>query len=311
MSLVVVIMELRSRPSSSTSYSADESVYTVGSASKWREDTTQHMRIKVVDVQDMFPSINLPSEAMSLVIPEWNNSQWLMSVDIKSSPYDNKIKTLIQKIRNVCIASISMTAFSCRSSKYEKFECNLKYERLRVIVDGFMDSLLHILCFDDYPCFLYPQYNYSAHIGRNNRTINAKSDFSVLSEENKIMLVIEDKTVTSATYANNWKEDQVMGELFVAVHNFVSKSNNVEYPVNIYAVRVIGTLFTFYKTVATLDYIKESARLGMSVHNDMVVQRHPFVEDNPSKLTAYDICRSEDRTHILRCLCSIRKFITV
>ena len=214
------------------------------------------MKIKVIDVQDMFSNINLPDEAMLLVLQEWNNSQWLMNLDIKSAPYSNKIKTLLQKIRNICIANISMSM-------------------TEVIIDGFIDSLLHILCFDDYPCFLYPQYNYSANIGTNNRTINAKSDFSVLSEENKIMLVIEDKTATSATYANNWKEDQVMGELFVAVHNFVTKSNNVKYPVNIYAVRVIArTLFTFYKTVATLEYIKESARLGMSVHNDMVVERH-------------------------------------
>ena len=289
-SLLALIMELRTRPSGSTSGSIDESVYTVGSASKWREDTTRYMRIKVVDTQDMFPSIDLPNEATSLVIPEWNDSQWLINIDIRSTLYDNKVKTLIQKIRKICIADVSMT---------------------EVIVDGFMDSLLHVLCFDDYPCFLYPQYSYSAHIGMNNRTISAKSSFSVLSEKNKIMLVIEGKTVTSATYANNWKEDQVMGELFVAVHNFVTKSNNIKYPVNIYAVRVIGTLFTFYKTVATLDYIRESARLGVSVYNDMVVQRHPPVEDDPSKLTAYDICDLEDRMQILKGLCSIRRFITV
>ena len=135
--------------------------------------------------------------------------------------------------------------------------------------------------------------------------------FSVISEDNKILLVIEDKTVTSSTYSNNWKEDQVMGELFAAVHYVVTKSRTtIAYPVTVYAVRVIGTKFTFYRAVATLEYIKESARLGLSIDNEMVVQRYPPVEDDPSRLTAYNICNKDDRTRILECMCSIRKTIS-
>ena len=77
----------------------------------------------------------------------------------------------------------------------------------------------------------------------------------------------------------------------------------------VYAVRVIGTKFTFYRAIATLDYIKESARLGLSIDNEMVVQRCPLVEDDPSGLTAYNICDQTDRMRILECLCSIRKSI--
>ena len=285
-------MVLRSSTSESKSKSKDkdESVFTVESASKWKTDTTKYMNIKVKDVRDMFLHANLPNDAKYLIIPEWENGEWLRNVDIRTSQYSNKIKTLIGKIKKVFMSEEDSIT--------------------EVIVDGFIESLLHILCFDDYPCFLYPQYSYLAQIGPNNRRVQAKPDFSVLSEGNKIMLVIEDKTVTSATYSNNWKEDQVMGELFAAVHYVVTKSRTtITYPIAVYAVRVIGTNFTFYKAVATLNYIKESARLGFAADSKMVVDRCPPVEDNPSRLTAYNICNVSERLRILECLCSIRQLI--
>lgn len=83
------------------------------------------------------------------------------------------------------------------------------------------------------------------------------------------------KNTNTATYANNWKEDQVLAELFVAVHNMVAKSKGtIVYPVNIYAIRVVRTLFTFYKTIASLEYIKETAK-GLPHINSMSVLRHP------------------------------------
>jgi len=281
------------RPRRSIDYSSEsinESVFTVESASKWREDTTRYMKIRATDVQELFPREDLPGEAEPLVMPEWTCGEWLKNIDIKTSDYSNKVKTLIGKVRKVFL------------SEEESIT--------EVIVDGFMETLLNILCFDDYPCFLYPQYDYSAKIGPDSRSVKAKPDFSVLSESNKIMLVIEDKVVTSATYSNNWKEDQVMGELFAAVHYVVTKSKRtITYPITVYAVRVVGTKFTFYRANATLEYIKESAKLGLSIENEMVVQRCPPVEDNPSRLTAYDICDSDDRMRILECLCSVRKYI--
>lgn len=288
-----VNMDRELRPRRSVDYSDDsrnESVFTVESASKWKEDTTRYMRVKVVDVRYMFTDSNLTSEAESLVIAEWTNGDWLRSIDIGKSRYDNKVKTLIGKVKKVFL------------SEEESIT--------EVIFDGFMDSMLHILCFDDYPCFMYPQYDYSAKIGPNSRVVKAKPDFGILSETDKIMLVIEDKTVTSASYSNNWKEDQVMGELFAAVHHVVTKSRTpVVYPVTVHAVRVIGTKFTFYKASATLEYIKESAKLGFSIDNEMVVQRWPPVEDDPSRLTAYDVCDKEDRLRILGCMCAIRRSI--
>ena len=182
---------------------------------------------------------------------------------------------------------------------------------VRVVCDGMFSERVSPPTLTTWLAHSNKQQTKSLCIGPDNRSVKAKPDFSVLSNENRIMLVIEDKTITSATYSNNWKEDQVMGELFTAVHHVVTKSNTkVTYPVNVYAVGVIGTKFTFYKSIATLEYIKESAKRGFSIKdNEMKVERYPPVEDEPSMLTAYNICDRDDRMRILECLCSIRKSI--
>ena len=113
------MMDLRAR-SGSVSYSDDRSIlgraasecnfadYSLDSKPlahsvfecKWKEDDIDNFRIKVIDLQDMFPTyIDLPSEAQSPVIPEWKNGNWLFIVDVKSLPFGNKVKTLIVKLR--------------------------------------------------------------------------------------------------------------------------------------------------------------------------------------------------------------------
>jgi hypothetical protein len=151
------------RPCSDIDYSSEsrnESVFTIESASKWRKGTSQYMKIRVTDVHEIFPKegSDILDDAKPLVISEWINGEWLKNVNVRTSHYSNKIKTLIGKIRKVYL------------SEEESIT--------EVIVDGFMESLLHILCFDDYPCFLYPQYDYLAKIGPNSRSVKSKPDFS-------------------------------------------------------------------------------------------------------------------------------------
>lgn len=280
-------MELRHRSGSIDSRA--DTVFTVDSiesASRWSDSTVKHLNVLVKDVSDMFSDCTLNDEAMQLTIPEWKSGNWLLSEDIDSMKHANRVKSLIAKIREVYIASTTI------SDNQSSIGC---------YVDGFMNTLLQILHFDDYPCLLYPQYTYSAKIGPRNHTVNAKSDFSVLHNKHQILLVIEDKTTSNANLTNNWKEDQVLGELFVAVHKAEV------FPASVYAVRVVGTLSTFYRAIATEEYILETAKQGFAVKSDMTVQRHPPVKKS-TQLTAYDICDVNDRKRILECMCSIRNF---
>lgn len=293
------------RKRAKTSY-AEEEFTDILSTSNWKQNMTKLLKIDVKDceLQAMFDTAPLSKQCEKLVLSQWTTGDWLLTVS-------DKIKTLIGKIRYVYLTQSRMK---------------------EMYVDGFMDSMLHILSFDDYPCFMYPQYEYSTTIGEDNR-ITAISDFGIVSESHKMLIVIEDKTMNNASYSNNWKEDQILGELFVAVHNTVETTSGIQYPLHIYAIRVVGTLFTFYRAIGTLDYIKESSRetgglladfLNTSLHTEdlqntsrwsvsetsMVVQRHPAVLDDPSQLTAYDFCVAEQRLIILKCMTAIKQFVS-
>lgn len=263
-----------------------EKIEDIKSTSQWNDIITDKLKIKIEDINNYDDFIDKKNETFDeiLNIPEWKDAKWLENVNINNINVNNKIKTLISKIKYIYIAKNKMN---------------------EMYVDGFMDSLLHILGFDDYPCLLYPQYEYFANIGRSDHGIIAKTDFSVITEKNKVLIIIEDKTMNNASYSNNWKEDQILGELFVAVHNIVSNGKVTNYPLCIYGIRVVGTLFTFYKTEVGTDYIKETAK-KIPINNEMKVLRYPPVEDNPSKLTAYDICNIHERNEIIKCMISIK-----
>lgn len=283
-------MELRPR-SGSLNYSSESrsdavfSVDSIKSASNWGDSTVQHLNVHVTNASEkLFSHCFLSDDAIKLLIPEWTDGSWLVKEEISMLKHDRKVKTLIAKIREVYIASSTIS---------------------EMYVDGFMSTLLQILCFDDYPCLLYPQYSYSTKIGPHNHVVSAKSDFSVVYNRRHMLLVVEDKTMSNAYVGNNWKEDQVLGEIFVAVH----KADN--FPVSMHAIRVVGTLFTFYKAVATKDYILETARSGTAVQNKMVVQRYPPISENSVRLNAFDICNVDDRKSIIECMCSIRNICPV
>jgi hypothetical protein len=268
------------RKRSKIDYSED-STEPISSTSKWTKETSNSLKIKSINCSlDEIGTMSLTTEAEKLILPLWTDGDWLRSIDFDVLEISNKIKTLMVKIMYVYLAQSRMR---------------------EMYVDGFMDSLLHLLEFDDYPCLMYPQYEYSADIGE--ESIVAKSDFSILTKNHKMLVVIEDKTMENAKYSNNWKEDQVLGELFVAVHDIAI--NESKYPIEVYAIRVVGTLFTFYKTLAEEDYIKETLK-GYPTNHHMNVLRHPAVEDKVH-LTAYDICNKDDRLHILSCMSYIKK----
>lgn len=261
----------------------------IKSTSYWKKETTLSLKINSVDcsMEEMFNNnILLKEEAEKLILPDWIDGNWLLSVNLEKIRLPNKIKTLIAKIKYIYIAQSTMK---------------------EMYVDGFMDTFLHFLEFDDYPCLMYPQYEYFADIWEEEQHIIAKSDFGILTEKHKMVIVIEDKTMENAKYSNNWKEDQILGELFVAVHDTVRNYKDITYPINIFAIRVVGTLFTFYKTIVDKEYVKETLK-GYPKDNYMIVQRHPNVLDE-TYLTAYDICDKNDRKNILKCMSSIKDFL--
>ena len=263
----------------------------IGEASSWNMDIVESLQITVSNAPNISMLFRQPvlldDYTKLLVLPEWN-----IDDDVCNMKTNSKIMTLLSKAHDIYVA---------RTSK--AFE--------EMYVDGFVSSLLNITGFDDYPCRMYPQYSYRA-LFSNEHSIGSRADFAVLSGTNKMLLVIEDKTMFNATYANDWKEPQVIGEIFVAVHKIVASSTRehpVVVPVELYALRVIGTQFTFYKCLATEEYIKESVA-KLPTTSNMAVYRFPPIDKHTTYLEAFDFCNTRDREQILKCMSSIRNAIT-
>lgn len=244
------------------------------STSKWTNKDLKDYNIKVINI-DNFPKSEIICK--ELIIPEWKNEDWLYSckiIDIKVSEnkrINNKVKTLVDKIKEI--------------QKYK----NIINE---IYVDGFMNTMLSIFEFDDYPCQYFPQYPLQTIFGGEiEQTITSKVDFGVISKfNNSAMLVIEDKTMTNADFYNDWKEAQVVGEIFVALHD-----KNIK---TVFGIRVVHTLFTFYKSTIDKDY-KVSNLRGIFKQGELIIERFPEINPNELSLNALDICIYDQRIQIL------------
>lgn len=259
-----------------------KSLTDINETSSWNVDTVKSLNITIIDILDinvMFgPNVSLDSYNEPLILPEWNTDS-----DICQITNDNKIRTLFEKAKEIKLSE-------------------------EIYINGFVNSLLNITGFDDYPCRLYLQYAYKAYFV-NEHCISSNADFAVLSSnKNKMLLVIEDKIASNATYANNWKEPQVIGKIFVAIHKIIASNNSISLPIELYAIRVVGTKFTFYKCNATEDHIKESAS-RLPKKSNMIIQRFPPQKINATSLIALDFCSLKDRNIILKSISSIRKKI--
>lgn len=239
----------------------------------WKEDITNDMHIRVIN-KEIF-NINPSYDIISCI----TDTMWNQNIDFDNLPIGNDVKTLVHGIKEVHDAN------------------NRSYE---TYVDTYFNSFLQVLGFNSYPYSVRLHHKYVTRINKDSLKITAKPDFTVTSIKSDKLVIIEDKTMNNARYTNNWKEDQVLGELFVIAHN-----QEIRDTTSIYAVRVIGTLFTFYKAIVTPEYIKETLN-GYPIKHYMYVERYPDPGIDIYKFNALDICKSEDRKVIIEYLNRIK-----
>jgi hypothetical protein len=172
-----------------------------------------------------------------------------------------------------------------------------------VLIDAFVMSLLNYVGFDRDPFDMFPQYDFSASIG-NDHKITSKVEFMIIKQEQYVVFIVEDKRPASVAELTDWGEPQIAGELFVsAFHNVFL--GYAKYPIKVFAIRVVGTYFTFYKSEISRSYMEESLQ-NLPVRNSMVIKRFPaqegFREDGSRVLTAWDFCNPDDRKEIIKTL---------
>jgi len=127
-------------------YREIRSLNDIGETSSWDAYIVSSLNITVnnSNMITMFgPENSLDDYAKNLVLPQLCEN---MLNDISSIEYattDKRIRTLLKKARNINIATSSVGIEE-------------------MYVDGFVNTLLSMMGFDDDPCGIYPQYMYSA-----------------------------------------------------------------------------------------------------------------------------------------------------
>ncbi|KXN66149.1 hypothetical protein CONCODRAFT_168632 [Conidiobolus coronatus NRRL 28638] len=207
------------------------------------------------------------------------DNMWQKNLD-ENIPAVARIKTLVDKVNIIH---------------------NVDSNILEQEVDTFTQTLLFSAGMDDYPLSTNPRSKLFTEIGENRERITSIPDFLIRSKKIKTLTVIEDKNSNDAIFANQWMENLVLGEMFVAAHNIKVKET-----FDVFGVRIIGSLFTFFRATITPEYIKESS-LGLPIKNHMKVLRYPDPGDDVHEINALDFCKLEGRKIIIKYLERIRE----
>ena len=244
--------------------------------SDWTSKIKSDMHICVYD-NDIF---QLPTEyeQKDIHLDCIPDDAWRSFIDIENLPIAAEYKTLVDEVKTVYDANNNLSEY---------------------YVDTYVSTLFHIMKLNDYPLSINAQHILEVDIGEHEEPIISVPDFIIRSRKSKMLVVVEDKNANSAKYVNQWKENQVMGEIFVAAHNM-----KISKPSEMYAIRIIGTLFTFYKVFITPEYIKESL-LGPPITHYMDVHRYPSPGESVYQINALDFCILEHRKMIIEYLCRI------
>ncbi|RHZ47963.1 hypothetical protein Glove_564g43 [Diversispora epigaea] len=171
----------------------------------------------------------------------------------------------------------------------------------------FVDYLFRELRFDKYPLSMKLQLDFSFRISEHE--VFVKIEFSVI--KNKVTLCIdEDKHIHTLNRSTKYGESQISAEIFACAYtnfeNFYSSTFGKDQTV--YAIRVIGTRFTFYKVFLSSEYFK-SLDKGFSP-NDLTVTIYRFPpNDNEITPFGYDYADKDHRRLILNLLFSLKEYM--
>jgi hypothetical protein len=132
----------------------------------------------------------------------------------------------------------------------------LKFGVNESLVNNFINYLLCKLEFNENPLSLKLEEKYKFNI--KNKIVTAKIEFTV-SKNNSIVCLDEDKHITGVSKSTEFGECQIAAEILACAYtNYQSaKSITKGKDQTIYAIRIIGFRFTFYKAIINKKYIEE------------------------------------------------------
>lgn len=169
--------------------------------------------------------------------------------------------------------------------------------------DSLVDQILRTLEFNEYPLMLQlqPLYKFSVY----NKEITSKFDFGI-TKNGKIAMIDEDKHFGNTGPSYAWGEYQIAGEMLTgASYNYSLTGHSDDL---VFAVRVIGTRFTFYKTKVSTSYLNSLAE-GLPTEEEMIIYRYPSRNTQNKLFPNFDFSIPKERRIIVDMLLRIREYL--
>jgi hypothetical protein len=263
---------------------------------EFADSTSNFRKIDVHTLNVIYTETNNPNElcipcdTSKLTIPSEVYVSDLSSIEIRSILYndalfcklDNKSKTFVE-LMNYIIENENLVIGTEESR-----------------TDAFVNHMLEKLEFGEYPLMIQPQPLSKFCVYT--KEISSKSDFAILKNK-YIMLVDEDKHIKNTGPTSAWGEHQIAGELIASAYCNYSVSKK-KYNSLLYAIRIIGLKFTFYKAEITPEYLDS---LGEGFPSESVtITRYPDAEED-KEFPHLDYAEAADRRIIVDMLIRMRE----
>ncbi|KAJ3392398.1 hypothetical protein HDU92_008457 [Lobulomyces angularis] len=238
-----------------------------------------------ISYENEFDINNFISEVYNINVPK---GFYLKNVDYPNinDNFNKEEKSIIQ-FMDIVIENQSAKIDTCESK-----------------TDSFVNHLLSRMNFSEYPMML--EIHSICKFFVYNKKITSIYDFSV-KKDKMVFLVEEDKHLNNTEVSKAWGEYQIAGELIAAACNNINNLSNINssHIDTIYAMRVIGLVFTFYKVTFPVSYI---ISLGDGFPEEsVIIYRYP--PQITTKFEGFDYSLADDRKIIISILSNIRRYI--
>ncbi|RMZ98308.1 hypothetical protein BpHYR1_017538 [Brachionus plicatilis] len=187
----------------------------------------------------------------------------------------------------------------------------LKVSIRESFTSNFLNYLLIKLGFAQYPLLMYSQPKYSLEF--EGLKMTGKPEFSIENRSQiKCIFVDENRHLTNIKIATEFSECQIAAELTAAAYTSYASpaSSSMLKDQTVFAVRVIGTRFTFYKAIFHKIYLESisSGNLDLAQRHELNVYRYP-PNDETETLFGFDYSDNKHREIVLKLLIRLREQI--
>ncbi|RHZ84394.1 hypothetical protein Glove_82g5 [Diversispora epigaea] len=172
--------------------------------------------------------------------------------------------------------------------------------------DTFVNYLFKKLEFDEEPLLMRLQPDFSFTVSE--KDISAKVEFSIVKEK-VILCIDEDKHIRSLRAKTEYGESQISAEILACAFTNFNNADSLTFRMDqtIYAMRVIGTRFTFYKAFLSSDYF-ESLKHGFPPEN-LTTTIFRFPPNDKATFYGYNYADKDHRCLILDLLFRLKEYM--